>query len=229
MAPASRRRSRSRPRGRRRERPPLPASGRSGRRGISSPSAGRGRRRARAAAGRAAWRRCCRSPRSRPGLRGRDRIAGRSATCSSGFDGDSSQSRSALHRGLAPAVRVVGGESRERSSALAAGPRGQADDGLVAVIREHDLGARGQQVEDRRGRSHAGGERDGGAVLETAEDLLERLPGRCPVVARIGAVAAEDEVRGQYRRHVERAARGLDRRDPRPLPTFLARLSSRAS
>jgi transcriptional regulator with XRE-family HTH domain len=77
---------------------------------------------------------------------------------------------------------------------------------LVAVVGKHNVGARGQQVEDRRGSGHAGGERNGDAVFETPEDIFERLPNRRRIVARIGAVTAEDEVRGQRGRHLERSA-----------------------
>lgn len=48
------------------------------------------------------------------------------------------------------------GESGDRpTTEILAGSR-QADDRLVAVVGKHDLGASGQQVEDRRGGSYAG-------------------------------------------------------------------------
>ena len=95
---------------------------------------------------------------------------------------------------LEAAARVLKRQPDIRPATTFLPSSSQADDGLVAIVRQHDLGTGGQQVEDRYAGGQAGGDRDGDVVLEDAQDFLERLPRGRPVVAGIGAVADEEEV-----------------------------------
>ena len=101
-----------------------------------------------------------------------------SATSSSGFVGDSSQSIAAPSR--APTTASVSVTSTGRDDDLAGlGAVGQRHEGAVVGRRRHDDAATvGDERERRRHGRHAGGEHEGVAALERAERLLERRPGR---------------------------------------------------
>ena len=68
--------------------------------------------------------------------------------------------------------------------------------------------ASGMQLVEHRGDArHTGGERDGFATLQKTNNFLQRLPRRRTVVSRIGAISAENEVRREQGRDVQRRAR----------------------
>jgi len=62
-------------------------------------------------------------------------------------------------------------------------------------------------VKHRGDASHTGGERDGLASLQEANNFLQRFPRRRPVVPGIGALGAQNEVGSEHGRHVQRRAR----------------------
>ena len=103
-------------------------------------------------------------------------------TSSIGFDGDSTQIRSAVRAALhqrSVASPEAGSWSTEpvRSPAVIS-----PGDALIAVVRPHDAPADGNQIDHRSDRRHPRRERHGLASFERTDDPLERHPRRCAVV-----------------------------------------------
>src|SRR5215207_3349974 len=99
-----------------------------------------------------------------PGLRGAAQTASRSATVSSGFEGDSSQIRSATpQERIQPAVSSTATRCTDQRFLSARGC--EARDTLIAVVGEYHDGASRELIEHRGDGGHPGGERHGPAGL----------------------------------------------------------------
>jgi hypothetical protein len=93
-----------------------------------------------------------------------------------------------------PGLRIANGDSRDRPALLRLSGLGETSDSLVAVVGpRHDRPGK-DLIEDGGDGGHARCERHGLAAFQAADDLLQGLPGRRTVIARVLAAVAEDEV-----------------------------------
>ena len=111
-----------------------------------------------------------------PGLRGAAQIAATSATSSRGLDGDSIHSRSASAR-LATHAPCRRRDTLDAPAVVARAGLGDAGDALVAVVAHHEMRPGGQLAQHSGAGRHAGGERTAWPPSESADELLECLPG----------------------------------------------------
>ncbi|MEJ2299831.1 MAG: hypothetical protein P8X94_15320 [Woeseiaceae bacterium] len=90
---------------------------------------------------------------------------------------------------------------------------------MVAIIRQHDVRAGGQGIENRGHGGHARGEGHCLAAFEPADQRLQRAPARGAAVARVNRLAAEQEIGSRHERRVQRFA-GVSRSPGRNQPGF---------
>ena len=119
---------------------------------------------------------------------------------------------------LEPARGVLDGDADDAPPALRGTRGGQTCDSLVAVVAEPHGGTDREQVKDGCDRAQPEANANSPTALEATQHLLKRLPSRGRVIATVGPLGTELEVRRQDRRNVQRrpSARRRPGRPSRP-------------